>query len=64
MRFNPEYWDRSRPTSAIQFMTFWNGNLTREEMDEQAQRSYPAYPQLLVNQFEWGKIAGLIMKVK
>lgn len=64
MRFNPDYWDKSLPPSAIQFMTFWNGNFTQEEMDEQAQRSYPAYPQLLVNQFDWTKIAGLIMKSK
>ncbi len=64
MKFNPAYWDKSLPTSAIQFMTFVNGNLTQGEMEEQAQRSYPAYPQLLVNQFEWGKIAGQIMKAK
>lgn len=64
MRFNPAYWDKSLPPSAIQFMTFWNDNLTQGEMDEQAQRNYPAYPQMLVNQFNWGKIAGLIMKSK
>jgi hypothetical protein len=64
MRFNPDYWDRKLPLSAIQFITFWNGNLTQGEMDEQAQRNYPAYPQLLVNQFEWNKIAELIVKGK
>ena len=64
MRFNPAYWDRSLPPSAIQFMTFWNGNLTQGEMDEQAQRNYPAYPQLLVDQFNWSKISGLIIKGK
>ncbi|MRS03118.1 hypothetical protein EG832_07835, partial [bacterium] len=31
MRFNPEYWDRSLPTSAIQFMSFWNPLLSDEE---------------------------------
>lgn len=62
MKFNPAYWDKSLPPSAIQFLTFMNSNLTHEEMDEQAQRSYPEYPQLLVNQFVWVKIAGLIMK--
>jgi len=60
MKFNPEYWDKSLPPSALQFMTFWNSNLTREEMDEQAQRSYPEYPQMLVNQFQWEEIQKLI----
>jgi hypothetical protein len=62
MRFNPDYWDKTLPPSAIQFMTFWNGNLTQEEIDEQAHRNYPAYPQLLVNQFDWNKIARLVNK--
>jgi hypothetical protein len=33
-------------------------------MDEQAQRNYPEYPQLLVDQFNWAKIAELIAKRK
>jgi len=62
MRFNPDYWDKKLPPSAIQFMTMWNANHTEQEMDDQAQRSYPDYPQLLVNQFNWDNIAELIMK--
>lgn len=64
MRFNPDYWDKKLPPSAIQFMTFWNANHVQQEMDDKAQRSYPDYPQLLVNQFNWDRIAELIVKAK
>lgn len=64
MRFNPAYWDKNLAPSAIQMITMWNGNQTKEAMDEQAERSYPDYPQLLVNQFDWNKIAGMIVERK
>lgn len=61
MRFNPAYWDRSLPISAIQFMTLANGNLTQGEMeDEQKRTGYPNFPQLFVNNLQWNEIAGLI----
>ncbi len=62
MRFNPAYWDRNLPVSAIQFMTFWNACLTEEAMNEQKERAYPAYPQLFVNQINWNEVAKLIQK--
>lgn len=34
MRFNSEYWDRSLPPSAIQFITLYYPNVTPDEMDE------------------------------
>lgn len=63
MRFNPEYWNKSLPPSAIQFMTFWNPVLSDEEMEEQLRRSgYPNYPQLFINRVKWDEIAKLIHK--
>jgi hypothetical protein len=63
MRFNPEYWDRSLPPSAIQFMSFWNPVLSDEEMEEQLRRAgYPNYPQLFVNRVKWDEISKLINK--
>jgi hypothetical protein len=65
MRFNPEYWDRTRPISEIQFMTFYYPQMTDAQMDESYKNNgHPYYPQLLVTQFDWSKIAGLIKKGK
>lgn len=63
VRFNPEYWDRSLPPSAIQFMTFWYPQRTESEMAEHYEQfGYPVYSQMLVNQINWTDVAGLIMK--
>lgn len=63
MRFNPEYWDKSLPRSAIQFMGFWDGRLSEEVMEENLKRrGYPDYPQLFVNKIKWNEVANLIMK--
>ena len=65
VRFNPEYWDRSLPPSAIQFMTFWFPQRTESEMQEHLERhGYPVYSQMLVNQINWNDVAGLIRKGK
>lgn len=65
MRFNPGYWDRSRPTSDIQFITFWYPQMDEAQMEESYKNNgYPHYPQLLVNQFGWSKIAGLVRRGK
>lgn len=65
MRFNPAYWDKSVPQSAIQFMTFWNANLSEEQQAEDLKRrGYPEYPQLFINQINWSGVAGLIEKGK
>jgi hypothetical protein len=63
VRFNAEYWDKSLPPSAIQYMTFWYPQMTESEMAEHLGRfGYPVYSQLLVNQINWNEVAGLIMK--
>jgi len=63
MRFNPEYWDRSLPQSAIQFMSFYDPGLSSEEMEEYLQRQgHPNYPQLFADRLKWEEIAKLINK--
>lgn len=63
MRFNPDYWDRTRPTSDIQFMTFYYPQMDNAQMEESYRNNgHPFYSQLLVNQFDWNKIAELIKK--
>lgn len=64
MRFNPEYWDKTLPVSAIQIMTFWNPCNSEEEMKAQQERAYPDFPQLFVNQINWEKTANLIARKK
>jgi len=65
VKFNPDYWDRTLPASAIQLMTFWYPRMSRKEMDEQLIRfGYPVNSQILINQINWGDVAGLIMKGK
>lgn len=65
MRFNPAYWDRSLPISAIQFMTFRNISLTKGEMEEEQTRTgHPNYPQRFVNQIKWNEVGKLIQKSK
>lgn len=65
MRFNPDYWDKSLPPSAIQFMTFGNPQLDPTQMQEYAgNNGYPHYGQLMLNQMNWTEIVNLIMKGK
>lgn len=65
MRFNPDYWDRSLPPSAIQFMTFWYPQMSDEDMEAHLTRfGYPVRSQMLVNQIDWSGVAGRIMKRK
>lgn len=65
MRFNPGYWDKSLPPSAIQFMTFGYPQMNDDQMEEYYKNNgHPNYPQLLVNQVNWSDVAGLIMKGK
>jgi len=64
-RFNPDYWDRSLPPSAIQFMTFWYPQMSPEDMEVHLKRfGYPVRSQILVNQIDWKGVAGRIMKGK
>jgi hypothetical protein len=65
MRFNPDYWDRSLPPSAIQFMTSWYPQMSNEDMAAHLTRfGYPVRSQILVNQIDWNGVAGQIMKRK
>jgi hypothetical protein len=63
MRFNPAYWNRSLPNTAIQFMTFYYPQLDEVAMNEHYKNNgHPFYSQLLVNEIDWGKLAGMIQK--
>ncbi|MFZ4058388.1 MAG: hypothetical protein ACOYKE_09620 [Ferruginibacter sp.] len=63
MRFNADYWDRTRPTSDIQFMTFYYPKMNEVQLEEfYKNNGHPFYSQLLVNQFAWNKIAELVKK--
>ncbi len=65
MRFNPDYWDKSLPPSAIQFMTFVYPEMTDTQMEEYYQNNgHPHYGQLLANQVNWSEVASLIMQAK
>ena len=58
MRFNPAYWDRSLPNTAIQFMTFYYPQMDEVALNEHYKNNgHPFYSQMLVNQIDWGKLA-------
>ncbi len=62
-RFNPDYWDRSLPPSASQFMTFWYPQMSAEDMESHLKRfGYPVRSQMLINRIDWNGVAGRIMK--
>lgn len=61
MRFNPDYWDRSLPNTAIQFMTFYYPQLDEVALAESYKNNgHPFYSQLLVNEINWNKVARLV----
>jgi hypothetical protein len=63
MRFNPDYWDRTRPISDIQFMTFYYPQMNESQMEESYKNNgHPNYTQLLVNQLNWSEIVKLLNK--
>jgi len=65
MRFNPEYWDRSLPKPAIQFMTFWYPEKSQAETDEFfTNNGYPIFGDLIMNSIKLEELAGLIMRKK
>ncbi len=63
MRFNPNYWDRSLPPSAIQFMTF---NYTPESEFDMAEyitiHGHPKYAQLISNSLRLKYLPQLLNK--
>lgn len=65
MRFNPEYWDRSLPPSAIQFMTFWYPEKSEAETDEFfTNNGHPIFADVIMKSIKVGELAGLIVKNK
>jgi hypothetical protein len=65
MRFNPEYWDRSLPRSAIQYMTLWYPQLSEAETEEYFKNNlHPHYGQLVMNSIKPEELAGLINQKK
>ena len=61
MRFNPDYWDRSLPPSAIQLMCFYYKNSSAEELEEHFRNNgYPNYNEKLLQEIDWKKLAGMI----
>ncbi len=65
MRFNPEYWDRSLPPSAIQFMTLYYPERSQAETDEFFKdNGYPIFGEVIMNSIRLEELSGLIAKKK
>jgi hypothetical protein len=65
MRFNPDYWDRSLPISAIQFMTFWYPEKSQVETDEFfTNNGHPIFADVVMKSIKLGELAGLIVRKK
>lgn len=61
MRFNPDYWDRSLPSSAIQFMTLVYKQSSSEDADEHVSNNgYPIYSERVLKEIDWAKLASQI----
>lgn len=65
MRFNPGYWDRSLPSSTVQFLTFYFPQLDEVALAEfYKNNGYPFYSQLLVNEIDWAKLSAYVFQKK
>jgi len=63
MRFNPDYWNRSLPNTAIQFLTFYYPQMDEAALAESYKNNgHPYYSQLLVNEIDWVKLSGILQK--
>ncbi len=63
MRFNPEYWNRNLPRSAIQYITMYAQKTTEAELEESFRNNgHPKYPLILPNSFDKEKLTSLIQK--
>jgi hypothetical protein len=63
MRFNPEYWNRNLPRSAIQYITMYAKEQTEAEMEESYKNNgRPNYPLILPNSFDKEMLQSLIQK--
>jgi hypothetical protein len=65
MRFNPDYWDRSLPTSAIQFMTFYYPERSQAETEEFfTNNGYPIFGDVVMNSIKLEELSRLITRKK
>lgn len=65
MRFNPEYWDRSLPPTAVQFLSFYYPERNREETDEFFKNNgYPIFGDVVMNSIRLEELANLIERKK
>jgi hypothetical protein len=65
MRFNPEYWDRTLPPSAIQFMTLYYPERSVTETEEFFKyNGYPIFGDVIMNSIKLEDLASLIMRKK
>jgi len=65
MRFNPEYWDRTLPSTAIQFITLYYPERSLAEKDEFFKyNGYPFFGDMIINSIELEELAGLIGRKK
>jgi len=63
MRFNPDYWDRSLPPSAIQFMSFYYPERSVSETEEFFKyNGYPIFGDVIMNSIKIKELATLIQK--
>lgn len=62
-RFNPEYWDKNLPRSAVQYITMYGKEPTEAELEESFKNNgHPDYPLIFINSFDKEKLAALIQK--
>jgi hypothetical protein len=62
MRFNPDYWDKSMPPSAIQFLTFYYPQRSQEETDEFfTNNGHPIFGDVILCSIKLEELEGLIM---
>jgi len=65
MRFNPEYWDRSLPKPAVQFMTMHYPKMNKAESEEHFKNNgHPDYGQLMMNSIKLEELVELISRKK
>ncbi|PKL37209.1 MAG: hypothetical protein CVV44_16370 [Spirochaetae bacterium HGW-Spirochaetae-1] len=63
MRFNKEYWNRSLPTTAVQFMTAYYIPMSDSEMEEStANNGHPPYSRLAMKELNLAGLAALISR--
>jgi len=63
MRFNPEYWNRNLPRSAIQYITMYAKEPSDADLEESFKNNgHPNYPLIFINSFDKEKLAALIQK--